>query len=332
MHRARLEFQDGEAFDLDVAEGQTVIEAAMLSDAPVRYDCSSGTCGTCIGRLVAGEVEQIPSSPQIVTEAERAAGVYPTCLTRLASDAAFRFDYPLLPQPSAAGRQQARVMEVTRIANGVARLRLELSTPEAFGFQSGQYLRLRPPGIRTARAYSVASIPADLPVIELLIRLLPGGEVSGWLLDKAAPGDTVTIHGPLGGFALDSRAPRQVFIAGGTGVSPILSMIRGVAGTQGSRLLCFGCTRHDELFLLDELAALADQTPGLEVRIAAMEGGAGWIRAGTAVSLLEPIDLEGDAAFHLCGPPPMVDAARELLTSGGVPAEAIRAERFQPRG
>jgi benzoate/toluate 1,2-dioxygenase reductase subunit len=72
--------------------------------------------------------------------------------------------------------------------------------------------------------------------------------------------------------------------------------------------------------------------PELEVRLAVMTGATQLLRTGTAVSLLQQSDFDASTACYLCGPPPMVDAARVALVGFGVPAKAIRSERFQPGG
>jgi ferredoxin-NADP reductase len=161
---------------------------------------------------------------------------------------------------------------------------------------------------------------------------VPDGKMSRWLQETAKVGDRVKLQAPLGSFGLDDRARRHVFVAGGTGLAPVLSMIRSLRGQKQSALLCFGCTRRQELFYEVELAALVAEMPELEVRIAVMEGADGDLRSGTAVSVLRKEDFDARTVCYLCGPPPMVDAARKALTSHGVAATAIRAERFQPGG
>lgn len=327
MFRASLLFQDGETVEMDVAPGQTLVEAALEQDAPLRSDCMSGSCGSCIARCVRGRTVREPMDPAIVSNDEQAVGLYPACLTRIESDARFELAYPLAGAPSASGRHRGTLTAIDRVAASVSRLMIRLDDPDGFRFQPGQYLRLRPPGLRVARPYSIASSPSALPDIELLVRHLPGGQVSTWLeSEAAAPGAAMTLQGPLGGFALDDRAERAVFVAGGTGLAPMLSIIRANAGRM-PMLLCFGCTRREELFLDAELRALAAQTPGLEVRIALMEGASGDVRAGTAVALLAD-DSVARSSYHLCGPPAMVEAARTALRTQGVEADSIRAERF----
>jgi benzoate/toluate 1,2-dioxygenase reductase subunit len=327
-----LIFQDGGELTVQVEAGQTVLEGALAVDAPVRYDCCTGSCGSCVVQCLDGETTVDLAGKVPVNADELAAGLRPACLTRLNSDAAFELPYSLSPAPSAPSKHSATIVELRRGAPSVALLTLKLDSTEGFVFQSGQYIRLAAPSVGEARAYSIASTIGELPLIELMIRLVPDGKMSRWLQETAKMGDRVKLQAPLGSFGIDHRASRHVFVAGGTGLAPVLSMIRSLRGQGQRALLCFGCTRRQELFYELELAALVAEMPELEVRIAVMEGADGDLRTGTAVSLLLQEDFDAQTVCYLCGPPPMVDAARKALTSHGVAASAIRAERFQPGG
>lgn len=329
MFQAHLRFQDGADLAFLVEPGEALAEAAARLDLPMRHDCLSGDCGACLCRATAGDIETDPTS--LLTPEESSEGLTLGCQTRLRSDARFELDYPLHPTPSAAGRYEADVVAVERLNPTTSRLALRLRNADDLTFSPGQYVRLRPPGLRVARPYSIASTPDALPEMELLIRHVPGGAVSGWLEGQAEIGQTVRLQAPLGGFALDERSPRQILIGGGTGLSPLLSMIRASQHQPGRRLLCFGCTAPVDLFHLEELRALEAARPDLEVRIAVMTGTAAQAQTGTAVDLLRQEDLEPGCAVHLCGPPAMVTAAQAFLRSHGVAPHAIRAERFAPR-
>jgi benzoate/toluate 1,2-dioxygenase reductase subunit len=332
MHRARLVFQDGAELTVGVERGQTLLEGALTVDAPLRYDCCTGSCGSCVVQCLDG-VTVVNESGQVPVDAdELAAGLRPACLTLLRSDSTFELPYPLHSAPSAPTKHSARLLELRRAAPSVAVLTLTLDNADDFVFHSGQYVRLAAPGVGEARAYSIASTAADLPTIELMIRLVPDGKMSRWLQETAKVGDRVRLQAPLGSFGLDDRATRHVFVAGGTGLAPVLSMIRSLRGRGQRALLCFGCTRRQELFYEQELAALVAEMPELEVRLACMEGADGDLRTGTAVSLLQKEDFDANTVCYLCGPPPMVDAARRALRAHGVADNAIRAERFKPGG
>lgn len=332
MQRARLIFQDGAELTVAVAPGQTLLEGALAVDAPVRYDCCSGSCGSCVVQCLDGESVVDTAGKMPINADELAEGLRPACLTRLKTDAAFELPYSLHDAPSLPAKHSAEIVELRRGAPSVALLKLKLDRYEDFVFQPGQYVRFAAPGVGEARAYSIASTAADLPLLELMIRLVPDGKMSRWLQQTAKVGDRVKLQAPLGSFGLDHRAARHVFVAGGTGLAPVLSMVRSLRGRGQPALLCFGCTRRQELFYEQELAALAASMPELEVRIAVMEGADIDLHSGTAVSLLRRDDFDSSTVCYLCGPPLMVDAARKALSAHGVASKAIRAERFQPGG
>lgn len=327
MASVRLRFQDDRTVDLPVEPHESIAEAAIRHAVPLRHDCLSGECGACLAHC--GDPGAVAGTPaSVLTPDEAAGGLLATCQTRLLADTELQLDYPLEPTPSEPMRWRGEVTGHTHLCDTVSRLVVTLDDAEDFRFQPGQYLRLRPPGLRVARAFSIASTMEDLPHVELLIRHLEGGQVSGWLESGGTLGARVALQAPLGGFAADCRASRQIFIAGGTGLAPVLSMIRAQAAKGGDLVLCFGCTRAEELFYQAELEHLALTVPGLDVRIALVEGAHGTIREGTALAQLAAEDLVEGSVCHLCGPPAMVDAARRFLRENGLPSGAIRTERF----
>jgi ferredoxin-NADP reductase len=125
-------------------------------------------------------------------------------------------------------------------------------------------------------------------------------------------------------------------VAGGTGLAPMLAMLDTLRSRPGPKppiLLCFGCNSARDLFHLDELELRRFWMPNLATRVALMEpppsGFEG--RTGTALSLLDDADLARDGVTaYLCGPPPMIEAARERLLGAGIPADRILAEHFRP--
>ena len=100
VHRARLIFQDGAELAVPVIPGQTLLEGALSLNAPLRYDCCSGTCGSCVVQCLAGETRVDMANRLPVSTEELAAGFRPACLTRLMSDATFELPYPHHSPPS----------------------------------------------------------------------------------------------------------------------------------------------------------------------------------------------------------------------------------------
>lgn len=230
--------------------------------------------------------------------------------------------------PAAPGAwTTATAVEVERTGDRLVRLRLEVEDP--FDHLPGQHcvLRLRAPDDYTAqRSYSIASDPAD-PLVELFVECLPGGEVSGHLHDQARPGDVFELRGPIGGWFTWTGGPRAVCLAGGTGVVPIVSMLRYARRTGATgrlRVCAVGRTRL-ELPYVDELLAagafVALTRENLGERVA----------APPYPSELEPL-VEGAEVGYVCGSVGFSSYAVRTLRELGIPAEHLRVEQFGATG
>jgi ferredoxin-NADP reductase len=221
----------------------------------------------------------------------------------------------------------ARAAEVERLGDRLVRLRLELEEP--FAFSPGQHcvLRLRAEdGYTAQRSYSIASDPAD-PLLELMVECLPGGEVSGHLHDEARVGDAFELRGPIGGWFTWTGEANAVCLTGGTGVVPVVSMLR-YAGRVGAadrlRVCAVGRTRADLPYADELLAAgafVALTRENLGDRVA----------APPYPSEMEPL-VDGAERAYVCGSVGFASFAVRLLTELGVPADTIRVEQFGATG
>lgn len=332
-----LRFRDGAEERINVAADETVLAAAIRAGLPLVHQCESGSCGTCVGRLVSGETTTVPGRAVALLPGEIESGYRLTCSTRATGAAVFEFDYPRTLLDGPVPRiVRARVSDHNWVSRSVMRLDIELFVPADFAFDAGQYVRFRVPGSDAWRSYSMASTAKDLPRMQLLVRYLEGGAMSEWLRDGCAVGDEIEIEGPLGSFGLAATDRPQLMIAGGTGLAPMLAMLDSLRATPGPKppvLLCFGCNSAEDLFYDDELELRTFWMPTLTTRLAVMEepsSGAA-LTVGTSVSLIEDADLQRDGlTAYLCGPPAMVEAARAKLIEGGVAPERIRSEQFRP--
>ncbi|MGO8848521.1 FAD-binding oxidoreductase [Mycobacterium sp.] len=201
-------------------------------------------------------------------------------------------------------------------------------------FESGQFVRITVPGTDARRAYSPANVANWDGELEFYIRLLPGGVMSQYLTEKASIGDVLTVSSPQGSFTLVENGLRpRWFLAGGTGLSPLLSMLRRMAewGDPQQTRLFFGVTHHTEVFAQDELHELTQSMPDFRADTMVWQPDPGWTgAAGNPVDLAaaEVKALDESPDIYLCGPPPMIDSAFAALTAAGVPREQIHAERF----
>jgi ferredoxin-NADP reductase len=238
----------------------------------------------------------------------------------------------------------------TRDETATART-IVLDVPGWPGHLAGQHVDVRltaPDGYSTERSYSIASAPAngqaDPPVVELTVQRLEDGEVSPYLTRTLAVGYPLELRGPVGGwFVWNPDGPASarpvLLVAGGSGVVPLMAMIRerAVAGGHAPFRLIYSVRDPGALLYAGELARREQAGDGLEVRYVytrtAPPGSSqptGRINATTLASAGWPPD-ESPAVF-VCGPTGFVEAVADLLVRAGHGAGAIKTERFGPSG
>ena len=229
-----------------------------------------------------------------------------------------------------------------RQESAVART-LVLQVPDWPGHRGGQHVDVRltaEDGYRAQRSYSIASAPGD-STVELTVQAVPDGEVSSYLVGIAEPGDQFEIRGPVGGyFTWDPDDPSPVLlVGGGSGVVPLMSMIRARA-EAGSRIpfrLIYSSRDPDSALYADELVRRARDDHGLDVAVVyTRTAPAGWTRPVGRLDarLLGESGWPPDFApsCYVCGPTGFVEAVADLLVSAGHAPERIKTERFGPSG
>lgn len=329
-----LRFQDGVEKQLSAEPGQTILDAASQAGVRLVHQCMTGSCGTCVAKTVSGAVRMNTARGTSLLPSEHAEGMRLTCTSFADTDSVLTLDYAstLLddPQPEL---YRSKVLAKEWVAPNVVKLSLQLPADARFEFRSGQYVRLRVPGTDSWRSYSMASTAHDVPRVDLLLRILDDGVMSNYLREQCREGDELDLEGPYGTFFWRPSKAQHIMVAGGTGLAPMLAMldeIRALPGKKPKVLLSFGCANADNLFCLDELDVRAAWMPTLKNRISVSEPQPGYTGlVGNPVSVIVERDVvDPDAVAYLCGPPPMIEAARRHLESLGVKPEHIYAEHF----
>ncbi len=212
---------------------------------------------------------------------------------------------------------------------------IRLARPDDFAFEAGQFVtvRIRADGREHARCYSISSAPEVRGYLEISVKRQ--GIVSSALHATARPGATLSVKRPGGAFRYPSGDDRPILLlAGGIGITPLISMLRHAASVEPSRpvTLLYGAHTEADFAFADELAGLSRRHPQLRVHLAAAHDATrpdvypgriddAFIRA-MAPDLAHSVVL-------LCGPTPMIDALTATLAGLGVPAGQIRHEIFQ---
>ena len=236
---------------------------------------------------------------------------------------------------SAAGKlvpgpwQSATVLQVRAETANAKTFRLRLAEPRPH--LAGQHYIVRltaPDGYRTQRSYSVASAP-DGGIIELTVEHLPGGEVSEFLHKAVMPGDRLEVRGPIGSyFAWDGRTP-ALGIAGGSGVVPIMAMLRTARRLNRPGLMraLVSVRASDELYYSAELPGPDATVVYTRQTLPGAARPAGRLISGDLAPL-----IGRDQAAYVCGSPVFCDAVTAMLGDLHMPAARIKVERFGPSG
>lgn len=314
---------------LAVAEGQTILAAALDAGVPYPHSCTAGRCAACKSRLHSGSVTLKPHTRFALSEEEKAEGLILACRAVPEGDVSVSW-LGEAAQDAAGAPQGARVVAVEPMTHDIRRLVLQLDDRAGFRFTAGQYLKLTIEGA-PARPYSMAS-RSDEELIELHVRAVPGGRTSSRIMSSLSPGDRVTVEGAFGSaFLRDAHTGPIIAVAGGSGLAPIKSIVETALGNKGAAPITvyFGARAERDLYLVEHFRDLAARHRQVTYHAAlSAETAKGW-RSGFVSDLIaaDHVSLAGAKAY-VAGPPAMVDAVQAVLAAQGVPPRDIHADSF----
>ncbi|MDL5156164.1 benzoate 1,2-dioxygenase electron transfer component BenC [Actinomycetospora termitidis] len=325
-----LSFEDGVTRFVKCREGQTVMDAAYRSKINIPVDCSDGACGTCKSFLESGEFEMDDYVEDALAPDEESAGYVLTCSMSPRSDLVIQIPTTSAVAKTSAGSFTATIAEVARLSETTVSLTLDCEDREKLVFLPGQYVNIAVPGTDQTRSYSFSSGPDD-ERLSFLIKLSPGGVMSEYLDQWASVGDSLQFTGPHGSFFLRESDSPLLLLAGGTGLAPILSILRRLhaSGSDREAHLIYGATTDDDVVELETLRGLEEVLENFTwVHTVADENTSaerqGYVTAHTEAEHLH----DGAASVYLCGPPPMVDAVRRDHADRGFEPAGFYYEKF----
>ena len=333
----------------NAAADETLLEAAQSATLNLPHSCKGGNCGACKARLLSGEIHYPNGKPLGLAAGEVAEGLILMCQARARSDLSLEtFDIhsadEVLPK-----RLPCRIERAISMSHDVMGLFLRLPIAEEFNFQAGQYIDILLPGGRR-RSFSIASPPHDARPLELHIRRVAGGEFTERLFHEDTRSALLTIEGPLGQFTYRphislrgepghraSTVPPMLLIAGGTGIAPILSILRHVIENDIERdmQLFWGVRSERDLYAQATLEALshrAASSGGSSLRYAPVlseaspewRGRTGWVHAAA----FEQLDKLESYEVYAAGPPAMIAAIRAEYAARGSAADRLYYDSF----
>jgi CDP-4-dehydro-6-deoxyglucose reductase, E3 len=219
----------------------------------------------------------------------------------------------------------ARLAAVRDLTYDVREIDLALLDPHEMRFNAGQFVsfEIDRPGTRipATRPYSIASSPTAAKSVRLLFNRVSGGPGSGYLF-SLQPGDVTTFKGPVGSFTLRDSARDVLFVATGTGIAPIRSMLGALAEASSKRriTLFWGLRGEPDLYYQDDLSNLRDRLPRFSFTTTLSQPDASWRgAAGRVVPLvISEIETVANLDVYLCGNGSMIRDVRDIIRRKGL--------------
>ncbi|MGB3696957.1 MAG: benzoate 1,2-dioxygenase electron transfer component BenC [Gordonia sp. (in: high G+C Gram-positive bacteria)] len=335
-HRVALAFEDGVTRFITCREDQTVADASYRQRINIPLDCRDGACGTCKSLCESGDYDGGTYIDDALSESEAADGYALPCCMKPRSDLVLQIPATSDIAKTQAGEFSGTVVALDRLSKTTVRLQVQIPNRADLAFLPGQYVNIDVPdtdsgdGTPVHRSYSFANGPHE-DQLEFLIKLTPGGAMTTYLTDRAQVGDPIAFTGPHGSFFLRESIRPVLLLAGGTGLAPILAILRKLRNDGSSRRihLIYGVSTDEDLVELSVLDELQSSVAGFTWDHCVSDPNSAAVNKGYVTTLIEPTHLYGgDVATYLCGPPPMVEAVRKHFTDTGIEPTGFYYEKF----
>jgi propane monooxygenase reductase subunit len=341
-HRVRFE---PVGVEIEVDEDQNILRAAAEQGVMLMHGCKEGQCAACKSFILEGDdVEHDRYSTFALPDYEKDEGFTLLCRAHAYEDLTIElmnYDEEMIKSGLPIQQAVVEVVSKDRVTHDMVHLVVKLVEPAQLKFFPGQYVDFTVPGHDgVIRSFSMANTTSlHNGQLEFVIKVYPDGLFSRFLDDELEVGHRLDVTGPFGVFTLrDAPKADVLLVGGGAGMAPVLALLRSMAerGIERRAKFYYGARGRKDLCFETELAALAEKLPNFEYVPALSEpdegddwdGEVGFI---TDVLRRRESDLSGADAY-VCGPPPMVEAALELLPSLGVADKRIFYDKFTTTG
>jgi toluene monooxygenase electron transfer component len=324
-----------ETVTLECGDDETLLSAGLRAGFGLPYECCSGICGSCRFEVAAGEMRsQWPDAPGL-SPRDRRLHRQLACQSRPLTDCVIRLRLDAKYVPAIRPRRMAGVLRSIEPVTPDIR-RVTVAAGGAAEFLAGQFVLIRHPEVASPRAYSMSNTPNGEGLWEFYIKQIPGGEFTEALFNRTAAGAPLELEGPYGMAFLRPESDRPVLcIAGGSGISPMLSIARAQARDHSKRPIHFyigGRAPGDVSPLLPLAeAACGALTFHLGVAVSDLESAAPWDGEVGPIHALVERDLAPrlrDFEVYLAGPPPMVQACLAMLSRCEVAPDRVHYDAY----
>jgi CDP-4-dehydro-6-deoxyglucose reductase len=310
-------------------KGQSILSSAENNNIFFPYSCRTGRCSSCKCKLLSGETT-LESSELGLSEKEKKEGWILSCVRHASTNIVIDIeDFADIKLPK-ANVYPCKISEINNLTHDVLQVYLRFPPNIDFKFLSGQYVDIIGPG-NIKRSYSIAN-NFENNLIELHIKNVPDGLLSNYWFSSAQKDDLLRMNGPKGTFFLRKKLPKKIiFLATGTGIAPVLSMIQKLKNDKVDIEKCvsifWGARCHKDLYI-NKCSQLyeCDFIPVLSNPHSKWKGDKGYVQDAL---INKNYDLD-DAIVYACGSDAMIRSAEQLLCSNGLPSDKFLSDAFLP--
>ena len=316
---------------IEVDTGNTILEVALENNIDFPHGCRSGNCGACKSKIISGDVEMSPYSEFALEEEDKNKGYILACRAVPWSDCEIIVVNENEQESNKIVEFETVVKSITRINEDIYIIKLEEKKNNDFQFFAGQYAELTF-GNLAEKHFSMANSPKSNE-LEFHVKVLSNGQTSEYIKNELQLNDKIKIKGPYGdAFLRSNHKGPNIAIAGGTGLAPIISIVKSAIenNMKQSFKIYYGAKTEEELYFINEIKEIIKRNSNIEFYTVVNKcDNSSNIRTGNVTdAIIEDIeDFDGYKAY-LAGPPGMVEAAEKLLLSLGIRKIDIHSDAF----
>lgn len=323
--------------DLVVEGGKSLLSTLMEQEIFIPSACGGrGSCGFCKVKINSGAGDFMPTELPWLSDTEKKNKVRLSCQVKVKKELSIEIPEELF----SVKQYKTKIKKIRNLTHDIKEVTFAL--PADIEFNAGQFVQIQVPEYELCaepvyRAYSVSSSPSQKNEVELEIRLVPNGMCTTYVHKHLKEGDTMLVNGPYGDFFLRDTDAEIVFIAGGSGMAPIKSILLNMAEkgvVHRKTQYFFGARSKRDLFLVEEMRDLEKKLPQFKFIPALSEPlpEDNWIdETGKITDVVDKYLKGRDGSkieAYLCGSPGMIDACVKVLSANGVAVDKIYFDKF----
>ncbi len=331
----KIDINEGEK-ELTVEGGSSLLSSLAANKIFIPSACGGkATCGMCKVKVIDGAGPLLPTEEPYLLPDERAEGIRLSCQVKIKNNIKISVPEELFN----IREYYATITRITDMTHDIKEYRFEFDNGEDIKFKAGQYMQIesKPYGKvkeKATRAYSISSVPSDNKAFGLIIRRVPGGLCTTYMHDHVKVGDKIRVTGPYGDFYTRDDSDEYIFIAGGSGMAPIKSIVMDIVekGLEKKMVFFFGAVSKKDLYHTEFFKEVEKKHPNFKY-VPALSNPApddDWEgETGLVTDVMKRYVNDGIGKHaYLCGSPGMINACIKVLTSIDFKEELIYFDKF----